>query len=126
MLKFAPMSAPCQTHPAAVQSIRTSIGVWLIALCLVGTQLLGLLHSVAHAGTNQVSDSGATVKVVYATEHNCVLFDALTLSNCAGPATTPSLPAATIGFFFLARLVELVLSADPLGFQSRAPPAPLS
>ena len=126
MLKFEPMSAPRRTGPTALQLTRTHFGVWLLALCLVGTQMLGLLHSVAHAGVNPIADAGAAAKVVYTTEHNCVLFDALALSSCAGPSTPPALFAAVSIYFFLARHLALVFSADPLAFQSRAPPASLS
>ena len=126
MLKFALMTAPRRTSSTAVLSIKTHIGVWLFALCLVATQLLGLLHSVAHAGVNQVADHWVAAKVVYAADHSCVLFDALALTSCAGPATPLSMPAATIGYFFLARHIARVFSADSLAFQSRAPPAPLS
>ena len=126
MLKFVPMSAPRRTSSTAVLSIKTHIGVWLLALCLVATQLLGLLHSVAHAGVNQVADHWVAAKVVYAAEHSCVLFDALALSSCAGASTPPALFAATTGYFFLADHIARVFSADPLAFQSRAPPAPLS
>jgi hypothetical protein len=88
--------------------------------------MLGLLHSVAHAGINPVNDPDAAAKVVFATEHNCVLFDALALSSCAGPSAPPALLAAAPVYFFLARHIALVFSADPLAFQSRAPPASLS
>ena len=125
MLKFEPMSAPRRTAPTALQLTRTHFGVWLLALCLVGTQMLGLLHSVAHAGINPI-DSATAAKVVYTTEHNCVLFDALALSSCAGPSTPPALFAAAPVYFFLTRHIALVFSADPLAFQSRAPPASLS
>jgi hypothetical protein len=126
VLKFAPMSAPRRKHSTAVRSIKTHIGLLLLALCLVGTQLLGFSHRVAHAGVNPSTDHEVAAKVVYAAEHSCVLFDALALASCAGPATLLPLLAASIGYFFLARHIARVFSADPLAFQSRAPPAPLS
>lgn len=120
-----------------------ALGTWLLAVCLLGTQWLGLTHAIEHralAAASAQSDNGADFQARAAmpgaqakavspgshAEHNCTLFDALALASCAGTpvalvfALPVPQPAKSQG-----RALSWV-SAPFASYESRAPPAFLS
>ena len=116
-----------------------SLGTWLLAVCLLGTQWLGLTHAIehrSHAGTTGTTATGfdtmarmaggiAAGKAAKgaAADHNCTLFDALALSSCAGVAAVPALPQpAPVALQPSAVALPVFLAASS-PYQSRAPPA---
>lgn len=112
----------------AMQAGRYRIGYWLLALCLVGTQLIGLVHSIVHSGALQshVIENSIAAQKAFAVDHSCTLFDALALGSCAG-TTDVCLPAGEKPAFFLPlHNTTPVVANAPTPFRSRAPPSLLS
>ncbi|MHB8352933.1 MAG: hypothetical protein ACYDCF_00625 [Burkholderiales bacterium] len=95
----------------------------LALVCLLGAQISGLAHRVAHGDRlAQIAQSVGQETPWTHDDHNCQLFDALTLASFAGTAATlPSMPVRPVPFLALPGLVYN-LSQEPLGFRSRAPP----
>ncbi|MDE1989546.1 MAG: hypothetical protein KGI82_03680 [Betaproteobacteria bacterium] len=102
---------------------------WLVALallCLLGAQLSGFVHRVVHGDVAAASKAAVGTSAWTPHDHNCQLFDALTLAGGAGATplcTLPPLPLAT----FQPEWVALPLFlAFRFAFRSRAPPADAS
>ena len=69
------------------KQIHTATAVLLLVVCLLGTNWIGLSHSIAHANpqgqTDQIASSAATASSSH-TSDVCHLFDALTLAGFIG------------------------------------------
>jgi hypothetical protein len=96
----------------------------LALVCLLGAQIAGLTHRVAHGDRLvQLTQSADSATPWAHDDHNCQLFDALTLASFAGTAATRvSAPPCPASFLVLPELTRNA-SRELLGFQSRAPPA---
>ena len=108
---------------------------WLLAICLLGTQWLGLAHAIEHYGwTGGRSEAVASMPAASVAgpshglhaDHNCTLFDALALASCAGsPAALHiDLPAPRV--VATAWRSQFRAISAPAPYDSRAPPATLS
>ncbi len=96
----------------------------LALACLLGAQIAGLTHRVAHGDRLAQLFQNADPGTPWAhDDHNCQLFDALTLASFAGTsAILASEPPRPTPFLVLPGVPHNV-SREPMGFQSRAPPA---
>lgn len=99
---------------------------WLVALalaCLLGAQMSGFVHRVAHGGIpagSKVAD-GAAAWTPH--DHNCQLFDALTLAGGAGASPLSMLPPLPLATFQPEWAVASLFLASRFAFHPRAPPA---
>ena len=95
----------------------------LALVCLLGAQISGFAHRVAHGDRlAQIAQSAGQETPWGHDDHNCQLFDALTLASFAG-ATAALLCVSVQPTPFLALPgVAHNLSQEALGFHSRAPP----
>ncbi len=96
----------------------------LALVCLLGAQISGFAHRVAHGDRlAQISQTASQATPWAHEDHNCQLFDALTLASFAGTAASflivMDLPEAVL---FPNRL-SIVHLKELLGFLTRAPPA---
>lgn len=111
-----------------------SLGTWLLAVCLLGTQWLGLTHAIEHrshmggvwsstqAGEGTAKPLTTAATKAAAVEHNCALFDALALSSCAGtPVMLSVAPPQPLALRAIAILFPVFLAVSS-PYQSRAPP----
>lgn len=114
------------TLPATFHWRNTTVRVGLAMLfaCLLGIQMLGFVHRVVHgdrplAGPAPQGEQGS----LWAQhDHNCQLFDALTLASCASTTPLQAAPPQVCLAFRLPRPTMGPTVSTPLGFQSRAPP----
>ena len=95
----------------------------LALVCLLGAQILGFAHRVAHGDRlAQIAQSAGQETLWVHDDHNCQLFDALTLASFAGTAAALPVASATPPTFLALPGVAQNLSREALGFHSRAPP----
>ena len=95
----------------------------LALVCLLGAQISGLTHRVAHGDRlAQIAQSAGQETPWAHDDHNCQLFDALTLASFAGTAAALPGASAQPTTFLVLPGVAHNLSQEALGFHSRAPP----
>ena len=100
------------------------IALGLLLCCLLGTQWLGLNHSISHAQGSQQTVLGAsdTDPLLQHGSASCHLFDALSLASFITPDLTVSLTHVPLHIAFIAHDHSLTNSRSPSSYQSRAPP----
>ena len=109
-----------------MRTTAARFGLVLLFACVLGTQMSGFVHRVVHgdpavaASAPKAAHGAAGVQP----DHNCQLFDALTLASCAGATSFQAAAAAPRTAFERPFLASAPLAATPLGFLSRAPPRP--
>ena len=104
--------------------LQGAIALGLLLFCLLGTQAIGLKHSISHAQPSQQIELG-TSDVDTLLQHgsaSCHLFDALSLASFITPDLTVSLAHALLKLAFIAHDHSIAYSRLPSLYQSRAPP----
>ena len=99
---------------------------WLVALallCLLGAQLSGFVHRVAHGDAAAASKVAAGTSAWTPHDHNCQLFDALTLAGGAGASPLCALPPLPLATFRPEWAALPIFLASRFAFRPRAPPA---
>ena len=96
----------------------------LALACLLGAQVAGFTHRVAHGErwVQQVQSVDSVSSWAH-DDHHCQLFDALTLASFAGTAAVPVCMSPRADVFRVTSGVARSAFCEPLGFDTRAPPA---
>ncbi|MDE2259844.1 MAG: hypothetical protein KGK17_05915 [Betaproteobacteria bacterium] len=97
----------------------------LALVCLLGAQISGFAHRVAHGDRlAQISQTASQETPWAHDDHNCQLFDALMLASFTG--TAASLPTVMVlpKTILVSNQLPIIHPNEPLGFQTRAPPVP--
>ena len=106
---------------------QTALGRFWMALalvCLLGAQISGLAHRVAHGDRLAQLAQTASPGTTWAhDDHSCQLFDALTLASFAGNAAPLHCAPVLPNNFLILPGYSGNLAQEALGFLSRAPPA---
>jgi hypothetical protein len=104
--------------------LQGAIALGLLLFCLLGTQAIGLKHSISHAQGNQQTVLGVsdTDPLLQHGSASCHLFDALSLASFITPDLTVSLAHVPLHIAFIAHNHSLTNSRSPNPYQSRAPP----
>ena len=99
----------------------------LLLLCLLGTQWIGLGHSISHANQQQTAIQKLAVDHQSASlNHNsdtCHLFDALTLAGFIPSSATNIIKLELLSFTATQPAHSLIAQARIASYLSRAPPA---
>ena len=110
------------------KQIHAAFAVFLLLVCLLGTNWIGLSHSIAHANlqgqTDQITSSLATTSATHSSDV-CHLFDALTLAGFIGSSFVPQVA----NLFHPGKInspKETVVALQSIAsYRSRAPPTTL-
>jgi hypothetical protein len=106
------------------QSAWGRLGMALALACLLGAQVAGFSHRVAHGERWVQRVQSVDLASSWAhDDHHCQLFDALTLASFAGTAAMPvCIPPRTDALRVQSGVARSAF-CEPLGFDTRAPPA---
>ncbi|MDE2343406.1 MAG: hypothetical protein KGL63_08470, partial [Betaproteobacteria bacterium] len=99
---------------------------WLVALallCLLGAQVSGFVHRVVHGNVTAGSKAAVGTSAWTPHDHNCQLFDALTLAGGAGATALCALPPMPIATFQVEWAIASLFIVSRFAFHPRAPPA---
>ncbi|MDE1942558.1 MAG: hypothetical protein KGI47_05380 [Betaproteobacteria bacterium] len=99
---------------------------WFIALvlaCLLGAQVSGFVHRVVHGGVVTGSKAAHASATWSQHDHNCQLFDALTLASGAGATALCALPPMPLATFQPEWAIASLFIVSRFAFHPRAPPA---
>ncbi len=96
----------------------------LALACLLGAQVAGFTHRVAHGErwVQRVQSVDSASSWAH-DDHHCQLFDALTLASFAGTAALPVCIPPRADALRVQSGVARHAFCEPLGFDTRAPPA---
>ncbi len=95
----------------------------LALVCLLGAQISGFAHRVAHGDRlAQISQTASQGTPWAHDDHNCQLFDALTLANFAGTAASLPIVMVLPKAILIPNQLSIIHLNELLGFQPRAPP----
>ncbi len=97
----------------------------LALVCLLGAQISGFAHRVAHGDRLAQIPQTASQETPWAhDDHNCQLFDALTLASFTGTAAPLPIVMVLPKAILVSNQLSIIHLNAPLGFQTRAPPVP--
>ena len=100
------------------------IALGALVICLLGTQWVGLNHSISHTQGNQTIERGSTDQdpLLQHGSASCHLFDALSLASFITPSNFVAVVSLAPRFFSPACKQSLKQQKHLAVYQSRAPP----